>query len=335
MFYIRTLIPFILSLLLSLWTTKAVKILSAIFISPAFGLRCSEFTLFGCIFTNNGGKWKTSTGKFTLSNSYQVVIDMKKPIPADPSKNSLHFSLVTLFILILVTTGINFLSLGAWTAFFAGKMDFLTNLAFMYSVMMIANCITTLGITIYVYGVASERLVGYVDEKLNILRRGGSFEELGLKPLNELPFKKYTEAERQLYYAIYCTYLLALGRTEEMAPPIHEMTAFYRYRDYSPNDAAGISMLIFWYSRYELNAQEAAAFYAKAASALANDNDPNSRRILAYYAYGTERDPAKARFFLGQARSGIDDWKQGSDAEKQLERRLTDELDEFLKNDGF
>ena len=334
MFFLRTFFPFLIGFLLAHWTSDAVKIPCAVLISPKFGYRCADFTLFGYIFSNRDGKWSGSRGRFSIVNTYHVMLDLDKPFREDYNRRGFISSLIADIILTAVTAVVIVLCWNSAAAILSGKFEFIDATLALYAVMLGIRCISSYCITIYSFCVASKRLGGYIDSKLNMLRAGASFAELDMRPFEELPYKKCTQAEEVLYKTVYAFYLLGLGRIDEMAAPIHELTAYLRCRDFSVNNILALMLLIFWYSRYEINAEVAAQFYNKTASAFANDTDPNTRRVMAYYAYGIERDDSKARFFLEQARSGLGDWK-GSAAEKQLELRLIDELDGFLRNEGF
>lgn len=334
MVFIKVFFPFLFGFLLAHWTSDAVKIPCAILISPKFGYKCSDFTLFGCVFSKRDGKWSASRGRFSIINTYHVVLDLDQPYSEDYNKRGFISSLIADFILTAVTAVVFLLCRDRMTAIVSGKFEFLDTLLALYSLILCIRCISSYFITFYAFFVTPKRLGGYIDTKLNMLRAGASFAELDMKPFSELPYGKCTQAEEFLYKTIYTMYLLGLDRTDEMAAPVHELTAYYRYRDFSANDMLALALLIFWYSRYELDDGKATLFYNKAASAFANDMDPNTRRVMAYYAYAIERDCPKARFFLEQARSGLVGWK-GSAAEKQLELRLIAELDDFLRAEGF
>ena len=89
------------------------------------------------------------------------------------------------------------------------------------------------------------------------------------------------------------------------------------------------------FSTPEINPEIAALYYNKASAAMASDNDANTKRVLAYYAYGIQRDPQKARFFIDKANEVIDKFSPTAPAENRLERRLINELDDILKKEGY
>ena len=149
------------------------------------------------------------------------------------------------------------------------------------------------------------------------------------------PVKRRALNEKVLYLMFYCEYLLDAGRTEEMRYPIYSLNNMLSGEPFSLQFILAYMMLIFYYSRYEINPEIAALYYNKASAAMASDNDANTKRVLAYYAYGIQRDPQKARFFIDKANEVIDKFSPTAPAENRLERRLINELDDILKKEGY
>ena len=316
-------------------TYHAVNILCALFLSPLVGLKCVSLSLYGLTFTRTDSGWQTARGRFSPFIQTLTVIDSSRNTASDSNRASLKFAVTRIFIkaaLALITT---LLTGRAREAFITGRSTFASDIAILYCVFLWITVLTDIGITVFVHGFAMRGLGGYVQQLADYLRAGGTFDKMQLRPLEELPYPNATQIEKVLYLMFYCEYLLDAGRTEEMRYPIYSLNNMLSGEPFSLQFILAYMMLIFYYSRYEINPEIAALYYNKASAAMASDNDANTKRVLAYYAYGIQRDPQKARFFIDKANEVIDKFSPTAPAENRLERRLINELDDILKKEGY
>lgn len=331
----NTTLAFLIALIIGAVTYNSVNLLCALFVSPLFGLRCVSVSFFGLTMTRTDNGWQTARGRFSPGIQTLTVIDIRRNTAPDSNKATLKFSIVRIFIKAVLALAVTLLTGQAWEAFITGRSTFGYNIAILYCAFLWITVLTDIGTTVFVHGFVMRGLGGYVQQLADYLRAGGTFDRMQLRPLEELPYPNATNTEKIMYLMFYCEYLLDADRTEELRYQVYTLCNMLSGEPFSLQFVLAYMMLIFYYSRYEINPEIASLFYDKASAAMATDNDANTKRVLAYYAYGIQHDPQKARFFIGKALEVIDKFSPTAPAENRLERRLINELDETLKKQGF
>ena len=327
-------LPEILAFIASCWTSDLIEFACAFLIAPFFGCQCGSFSIYGKNFYRSGGKWRTSKFKFRPINQNVLIKNLDDPEFERKYKGIKFYAFIPFLLKLAVTVFLFVISGRARERLFYVRADFFESFLASYAYIMIfITVITLIIVCTAVFGTSGLRR--YTSEQLDLLRAGAPFSQLSLPPLSRLGLDSRLDSERILYNTVRGLYLIDKGDREELSSLIHELTNQLYPLSYVLVNTLGYYLLIFYYSRYELDANLAAHFFDKASSALASDMDANARRVLAYYAYGIQRDNAKARFFLEQAKAALPKHGGGHGAEYELEKRLIDELDGFLRNEGF
>ena len=186
---------------------------------------------------------------------------------------------------------------------------------------------------LYIHIFSRKSLMGYCIYLQKRIRSGLPLDDTMMLPLNQLPYKHYDSSAKLRYYRFYFLYLLWVGRYNDLREPAYEMTSSLRYKSYILSETGNYYDLIYYYSRVEPDRESAMHFMNKMRAVLADDPDANAKRVIAYYAYFVEGDRQKARVFIDQAKAVVDVFSVPG-IERELERRLVNELDEILKNEG-
>ena len=320
--------------LCAVWLKELIQLATAVLLAPKFGFKVNRILIFNQIFRKEDGKWTRTTGKMSRTIQCLPTVDLTRKFePGEAEKNERKMESLRVFVLMAIGA---FLLLLCWQPFMR-VLDLSGNmLDWFLSGLSLGLCwhsIVALGIRSCVYGVMMKRLPGYVQSLTNRLRAGERFGSMGLRPIEELPFKDPKPMEKMFYYCYYLSAMLETGQIGALQKPTREMTVYFRDSEYLVAHTWSYYWLVFYYSRFELNPAAATHFLNKIRPDIESDKDANAKRILAYYAFGIEQDFPKARALLSEAYAVID--KFSSDGEQELERKLLSDLDGFLRAKGY
>ncbi len=317
--------------LVSIWILSLLKILMDLTVAPLFGLRCCTISGFGLLFMNEDGKWKCKKDKFSPLIQEVVIVDISKPVPDDMDKKDWQYTLVCNTIELIVGIVAFWLLKDQMRAMFlwddaSAAQLFLGALAY----GLVLNGAVHFILAFYSRFVIMKRLGGYVNKLITKFRQGVSFEDMGIKPLSQLPYKNPSKIEKMMYYQIYVPYLISIGDIDGLKEPMEEMREYFAKRDFILQETLSYYWLIFYYSRYEINPVNADAFFERVSRTLLNDGDANAKRVLAYYYYGVKNDIPKAQRYIREGFAVIDKFSVPG-AERELERKLLLDLDEIIQ----
>ncbi len=314
---------------LAIWLKELLQVGVTLLLAPRFGMKVRQIVAFRHVWNRQDGGWSHSVGAhFHWVMQHYTSFDLDH-MADDPEKRERQLSLIRALIGILAGVLLVVICLPPVVRIMHGEGSLPDAFLFGLAVGMLVHNLSSLCIHFYVFHVMTKNLMGYTQQVLKRLRAGVPFSEIGALPLEQLPYPNASDMEKMLYYSIYLTVLLDAGNIDAMRKPIHEMTTYYRNQDYLITNTLQYYWLVFYYSRYELNPSAATYFLNQVRSTIESDHDANAKRVLAYYAFGVEQDFPKARRFLNEAYAVLDKYSTG--AERELERRLLNELDAFLK----
>ena len=318
---------------LAVWCKELLFLGSGMLLAPRFGFKLNQFSLFGHQFLKQNGIWTHRRDKRSIHIQSMLRVDLTQPRPADVlERQEKQLEALRVLLLCIVTALLTVPSIPSILRIWHGGTDLLDAFLAGLSVGMCFQSLTTIGIRLYVYGVMMKKLGGYVQSLTNRLRAGAHFSDLGLRPVEELPYRNPTGIEKRLYYGLYLSAMLESGQIGALQKPTRELTAMLRDSDVLIADTWCYYWLVFYYSRFELNPAAATHFLNKIRTTIEHDRDANAKRVLAYYAFGIEQNFPKSRAFLDEAYAVIDQFS--TLGERDLERRLLDELDKFLRQKG-
>ena len=320
--------------LIAIWVRELIQLVTALLLAPRFDFKVKKFIVFNQIFTKEDDKWVRTTGKRSALIQCLPTVDISKHHePGEMEKKEKQMEFLRIFIQLVISALLLFVCLKPCQRVLNQSGSFLDWFLAGLSTGLCWHSIVTLGIRIYVYGVMMKKLPGYVQTLINRLRAGERFSDMGLRPVEELPYKDPKPMEKMFYYLFYLPAMLESGQIGAMQKPIREMTAYFRDREYLVGETGNYYWLVFYYSRFELNPAAATHFLNKIRPNIEQDKDANGKRVLAYYAFGIEQDFPKARKYLDEAYAVIDKFSAGG--ERELERRLLADLDGFLRAKGY
>ena len=306
-------------------------------IAPRFGFKIHSASVFGFVFIRDNNKWKVSFHHVSPVCQCRTVYDLNTPMPEDSFDREkwagyLKGALVVLISILMAFVfwkDLSGMSNYDWESLRYGYMDIFRNF---FLTGLIFFSVVNMGICIYACQVSAKRMTGYVNRAVQKLRQGYSFEELNLKPVEELGFKKVTEPEKLIYYNGYVCYLLAVGQMEELDKVSDEITEMLETSVYDLNYTDLYYWLVYYYSKYHIDSHRADQFLKKSWPVLSEDSDANAKRVLAQYYYGIQGDMEKAREYLQEGLACVDNFSMG--AERELERKLLGELAEELEREA-
>ena len=321
----------LIALIVGLELYEALHILFVLIAAPAFGLIVYVVSFWGNIFTRNGGKWVSTRGRFSPMWQFGVQYDMNKPIPENNRSLILLFDTLTLLFQFLLTAAVFLIYRSVPENGFPVNWRSVMLWVFIEFILL---CVLQVVVHIKTHFIKRKGLEGYIDDLFARFRRGEAFPDSMMRPVQELPFAGCSDKTKIRYYRFYIMHLLWTGQYDRLYLPVHETAAYLRNKAFLISDTGYYYDVVFYYSRFEYDPEQAHFFMDRIRSVLAADPDANAKRVLAYYAYGVENDKEKARLFTDQALAVADNFSLPG-MERELERRLINELDERLAADGY
>lgn len=297
-----------------------------------YGYKIKFLTIFGLVFTKIDNKWKKILYKSSPLSVAIPIIDSNN-IQKNYLEKEKQLAYSERFSKLFLSIIIFALTLQPIIGFLKGESISLINLFFIgFSTGMLFHSINHIGISLYLYEKLYKGIMSYIHSKTELLLNGESIENLDLKPIEELPYKSPSEMEKIYYYLFYSSYLLSLNKIEEINKISLEMTDIILKKNtnivnYLCNYLA-YYWLIFYYSEIKTDKEKADCFFKKIEPIIINDEDPNAKRVLAYYFYRINKDAEKAKSLIEEGLSRIDTFSFGPDRafEKKLLIKLKDEI---------
>ncbi len=300
--------------------------------APKYGYRIKFFSLFGLVFIKKDNRWKKiynslapvcfsmNLPKFDEKNFQQDYLKKEKQLIYSQRFTNLFISIV---IFALTSSHI--------IQFLKGESISLSGLFLIgFSTGMVFHSVNHIGISFYIYNKLFKGLLGYIQNKSELLIKGEKIENLDLKPIEELPYKSPSEMEKLYYYLMYCSYLLSLNKFEEIKKVSHEMTDMLWKKSLNLFNFASYYWLIFYYSEIEKDKEKADDFFKIIEPFICNDEESNAKRVLAYYYYRVGNDAEKAKSLIEEGLAGID--KFSFEVERNFEKELLLKLKTEIEN---
>ena len=321
---------------ISVQIKQLIQVAYSLLAAEFFCMKCETISLFGLLLTKHDGGWEYTRGKPSLLCNVKIIADLdnvRQKNANEPELKEKLFSILQKVVLAMISGLLVFLFRDFMLSGLTLKSSILEVFAAYLAIAMCFHTFSSILIHLYTYQVAMKRLGGVTQSYINRIRAGEDFSSFDMKPVDQLGFKNATKCERLIYNSVYAEYLLATDNTDLLYPIANELTALLSDKEFILQETPAYYFLIFWYSRYDLDPQLAKLFLDKCISTISADKDSNGKRVLAYYAFGIERDFAKARKYLNDAFEAINRFSCG--AERDLEKKLLWELNDFLKEKGY
>ena len=303
-------------------------------LAPAFGFKAKEYRIFGNTFERkNDGKWEYRGNKHNIGFTVDCILDVDK---IDGVNND---SLEKKEIGFLMTTGLIALLISgilAVAGVFGGlniRSDFLASLVYWSAIALLVFVIVRFVVRIYVLVKVNSKnsLGGYVQAALGKIRMGIPMDQLDLKPVTDLSFKKVIRAEKIMYFPIYFAYLDASRQYDRMAAAVGDIENELRPTTNSRVDIAAAGTLVYYYSYHYIEPSKAKEYYHRTGDSLEKDTDANAMRIKGFYNLNCFGDVENATRCLYGAKNAIDSFSMGSerDYERTCIAKLEDAINRF------
>lgn len=302
--------------------------------APLFCFKVKEFRMFGLTLERqNDGKWEKRGGKVTVGFTAECVLDLDKTVGVSDEKlrakeaglllvNSITELIVAgAFALAGVYGGLNI------------ESDFPASTVLWFGIAVLVFSVVRFGVRIWILikTNASNSLAGYTQNALAKIRADVPFENLDLKPVSEMDYKKIANVEKIMYFPLYFMYLDASGKYDRMAAAVGEIEGIIKPAANSRADAAVLIALVYYYSCHYIMPSTAKEYYHRVGDALEKDRDANGMCIKGFYNLNCFGDINRARECLNQANASIDSFSRGSEREywRKNIAKLSDAINRF------
>ena len=297
-------------------------------IAPQFGLKIISVFIFGVMLIRKDNKWKMNFHHLSPNCYCLKGYDLNTPIPEDSFEKEKRAAYLIKALTILVSLLVAFVFWGYFSRFFHGRTEslyhtFMSVFGISFVAGMIFFSVLHMGLCIYAFEISAKRMGGYIDRAIQKIRQGYSFEDLNLKPVEELGFKNVTKAEKQNYYNVYVYYLAVTGQVEELHKVSDEIAEMLETCEFLMHHTGLYYWLVYYYSKYYIDVRRADQFLKKVWPVLSKDSDANAKRVLAQY-YWIRGDVNRAREYVREGLACVDNFSIGG--ERELEKKLLGEL---------
>lgn len=307
---------FFVSLLLANFLTGITQLITA----KNYDLSVKWFSFFGLIFCKNGEKWSNNNSGF-MPICECVFTFNKESFEQDSIELQKRFNLFENYSTLTISFLFNIYTIYLFLAFVNEKtLSFFEIFYIGFSLGMLFHSFRHLRTTYYIYNTLFKGLLGYVQNKCDLMKFNDNFDSLDLKPIEELPYKATFPGEKIIYNLLYSNYLLSLNRIEEMKKVSQELAEILIKQFFLLNYYRAYYWLIFYYSEFENNKEKADIFLKKVKPALSIDEDPAAKIVLAYYHYRMYEDETRTLSLIEEGLSVVDD--NIIPAERNLQKKL-------------
>lgn len=313
---------------LAIYAREILDLILRTLLAPHFNMRLKTVSFFGLTFALENEKWTKTFHKYTPLIQSNVCWDLRKPMETFTDKREKSFQLICIAIKIAVSAALCF----AFRGYLAhiSSIKPLPLLLASFALGFAWFSVSSLLIFIYVYSVVMKGLGGYADSMLKRLRSGERLEDLNMRSVEDLGLQKNSKLAMSVYYPIYMAHLAAIDDTERMRAPSHQMMDQLIGKDFILQDTAAYCWLLYFFSEVEPNPAFAKMLLDKLGDIIKKDTDPNSKRILGYYAFNIMRDLSLAEKLVSEGFEALSGSRMLA-TEIDLERKLLTVLNERIQ----
>lgn len=315
-------------------TKEVLQLITDLLLAKKFNHYVKSISIFGYAFEYTDGKWKYTAYSKSIFIQHLVVIDLSNY----DSKNIGEKAKILNFIKCLVLFAASGLTIYIFRDIIEkignSQLSMAEYCALAFIIGFVSQSIISFGIFIYVNCFVMKNFGGYIDNLLDRIREHASFEDLEMKPIEQLPYKNTKKTERIIYLQLYLMYLFNNDMNEEDKEPITEIHEYLKEKEFLFELTLCYFHLIYYYSEIEFNQQSAFYFVDKMGENLFNDNGANAKRVVAYYLYNVIKDNEGAKRYIDEGLSLLYDG-QLSYAEQQVEQKLLHRLNDRIKQENL
>ena len=273
----------IVGLILSTFVQGLIQLAFA----KVFGMKFTDILIFGLKYTKlKNGKWEKRGHKAGIGLQVLTSFDLEREAETDSKKliaREKGYMIVSALVMLLAGIGI-FTGLLIATfkvySYFLGSVFFL--LGAWTLVFIIGKFCTTISVLAKVN--SSKSLSGYAQEGLSMLRSGVPFDQMDLKPIREMNYKKVWDTERMLYFLLYFEYLDANDYFDRMPEAVADVESVLKPNSIDTKINLGICMdLVYYYSYHNIVPSKAKEYYHRIIDDISKDTEPNAMFVKGFY----------------------------------------------------
>ncbi|WP_028519221.1 hypothetical protein [Ruminococcus flavefaciens] len=317
---------FLTGCMIAIQLTSLLKLIFFIIFAPFAGMTVSRVSFLAFSLSKQDGRWGFTSTEFTPI--IQSLVTYRRDLPAEKcSEKKSNIMTMAVHITVLVISAAAAVLIMLKFHSYDGPLKWL-----MYGIGFGMVFMSLQSIVIFIYTMMSimNRLGGYMSANMKRIRNGESLGSLDLRPVEQLGFKKVTDAERIFYYGLYSEYLTFIGDYDGLRAPSHEIMNLIIGRQFISQETLTYYCLLFFFSEIEPNRQFADMLFNRIKGTIINDTDPNGKRVMAYYAFNIYNDIAGAERFLSEAYAALGKWTGILASEAELEKKLLDILSDRI-----
>ena len=305
--------------------------------AKVFGMKVTDIILFGLKYTKlKNGKWEKRGRKAGVGLQVLTSFDLESDAGTDSKKliaREKSYMITTALVMLLVGIGI-FTGLLIATfnvySYFLGSVFFL--LGAWTLIFIIGKFITTISVLSKVN--AKKSLSGYAQEGLSMLRSGVPFDQMDLKPVSEMNYKKIWDTERMMYFLLYFEYLDANDYFDRMPEAVADVERVLKPVADNTKINLGVCMdLTYYYSYHNIVPSKAKEYYHRIIDDIEKDTEPNAMFVKGFYELNCFGNVETAKNCAIKALEKIDEFSVGDEREycRKCINRLNHAIDNFPK----
>lgn len=305
--------------------------------AKVFGMKVTDILIFGTKYTKRkNGKWEKIGRKAGVGLQVLTSFDLERDAGTDAKKliaKEKAYMIVTALTMLLTGIGI-FIGLLIATfnvySYFLGSVFFL--LGAWTLIFVIGKFITTISVLTKVN--AKKSLSGYAQERLSMLRSGVPFEQMDLKPVSALDYKKVWDTERMMYFLLYFEYLDANDYFERIPEAVADVESVLKPNAAYTKISQGVYMdLTYYYSYHNIVPSKAKEYYHRIIDDIEKDTEPNAMFVKGFYELNCFGNVETAKNCAIKALEKIEEFSVPVEREycRKCINRLNHAIDNFPK----
>ena len=305
--------------------------------AKAFGMKVTDIIIFGLKYTKlKSGKWEKRGRKAGVGLQVLTSFDLEKDSGLDSKKLLAKEKAFMIFY----ATAMLLVGIGAFTGLLIATFNvdsyFLASVFFLLGSWLLIFIIGKFCLAISVLSKVNSKksLGGYTQEGLSMLRAGVPFDQMDLKPISELNYKKVWDTEKMMYFILYFEYLDANDYFDRMPEAVADVERSLKPQASATKVELGVCMdLIYYYSYHNIVPSKAKEYYHRIIDDITKDTEPNSMFVKGFYELNCFGNVETAKTCAIKALEKIDEFSVPVEREycRKCIARLNHAIDNFPK----
>lgn len=321
-----------LFLIVALPILRGIELIHMLKICPKYNMKITRMNILGWQYLKVNGKWEKTFIKFSMMVDYLCLHNEI----SDEGNDEREAKMIKEQCVGRTIAGI--VPLAIALGFYFANSNLRENAIFLMPLAIAVDMfILSIFFNLLVMNALKKKgtgMYGYLKDLAKQILYSPSFDMIQVKKISELPFDNINDSNRIRYYCLSLIYYVGIGDLQMISVVAHDLARIVQNRNFEVSSYPGCAIwLVFYYSRYEVNYEMATMFYNKLHKLIVSDPDANAKRALAYYHYAITKNIPLAKQYLNEGLACVDSFSMG--LERELEKRLLNELVGFMEKHGF